>query len=153
MSLAQSISYSLNGRKSGKGYKVPAFWRGSTDRNVYIADGGNGKLIVADHSHGDDYQAIMQALEAEGLKPKDEFNPGQKRAFIQKKTRYQLREALQIEMNIALQYLNDRAGDNAKACDSNYLKLHPEFQKMPNELWGREKQAYTRIIKILGQLL
>ena len=153
MYLAESISHSLNGRRSGKGFRIPAFWRGSTDLNVYIADSDNGKLIVADHSHGDDYQTIMQALEAEGLKPKDDFNPAQKKQFIQKKSRRQLRNALQIETHITLQYLNDRDGDIEKLSDRNYLKLHPEFAPMPDDLWDRERLAYTRIIKIIGELL
>ena len=153
MLLAESISRELNGRRSGKGFRVPAFWRGSTDKNIYIADGDDGKLIAVDHSHGEPYQVMMQEFENRGLKPKAELNPKQRQAFIQKKSRRQLREALQIETHITLQYLNDRDGDAAKASDPNYLKLHPEFQKMPDDLWDREMLAYTRVIKIMKELL
>lgn len=152
MSLAESIAHSLNGRRSGKGFRVPAFWRGSSDLNVYIADGADGSLIAVDHSQHDDYKTMMQAFESEGLKPKDEFNGKQRQAFIQKKSRRQLRDALQIESHITLQCLNARDGDIEKLSDGNYLKLHPEFTPMPDALWDRERLAYTRIIKIIGQL-
>ena len=153
MSLAQSISYALNGRSSGKGYRIAAFWRGSIDLNVYIADGADGSLIAIDHSQHDDYKTMMQAFESEGLKPKTEFNGKQRQAFIQKKSRRQLRNALQIETHITLQYLNNRDGDIEKLSDRNYLKLHPEFAPMPDDLWDRERLAYTRVIKIMKELL
>ena len=150
--LAESISHALNGRRSGKGFRVPAFWRGSTDLNIYIADGDDGKLIAIDHSHGEPYQEIMQALEADGLKPKTELNGNQREAFIQRKSRRQLIESLSFEAHILLQYLNDRAGDIANAGDSNYLKLHPEFSPMPDEPWQRELQSAIRTKKIIGEL-
>ena len=153
MSLAQSISYALNGRKSGKGYRMQSVCHAGDGKNLYLADSPDGKLIASCFSHQCDYITIMQALEAQGLKPKDEFTPEQQRTFIQKKSRYQLREALQIEMHIALQYLNDRAGDREKLSDSNYRELHPEFIPMPDALFDREKLAYARIIKLIGQLL
>ena len=152
MSLAESISQTLGGRSSGKGFRIPAFWRGSTDLNVYIEDGVNGSLIAVDHSQHDDYKTMMQAFESEGLKPKDEFNGKQRQAFIQKKSRRQLMESLFFESHILLQYLNDRAGDIAKAGDRNCLKLHPEFTPMPAEPFERELLAAIRTKKIIGQL-
>ena len=94
----------------------------------------------------------MQAFESEGLKPKDEFNGKQRQAFIQKKSRRQLMESLFFESHILLQYLNDRAGDIAKAGDSNYLKLHPEFTPMPDEPFEREMEAAKQTKKIIGDL-
>ena len=152
MSLAESISHELNGQRSGKGFRVPAFWLGSTDKNIYIADGDDGKLIAVDHSHGEPYQIIMQEFENRGLKPKDEFNGKQRQAFIQKKSRRQLMESLFFESHILLQYLNDRAGDIAKIGDSNYRKLHPEFVPMPDEPFERELEAAKQTKKIIGAL-
>ena len=152
MLLAESISHALNGRRSGKGFRIPAFWRGSTDLNVFIADGPDGGLIAVDHSQHDDYQTMMQAFESEGLKPKSEFNGKQRQAFIQKKSRRQLMESLFFESHILLQYLNDRAGDIAKAGDNNYLKLHPEFTAMPDEPFERELEAAKQTKKIIGAL-
>lgn len=151
MTLAESISHALGGKRSGKGYRIPAFWRDSTDFNIYIADGADGSLVATDHSHGDSYETIMLALEGAGLKPKN--NDYNVLAFKQKATRGQLRNALQIEAHVALQFLNDRAGDSVKQSDRNYLKLHPEYVPLPDELLERESQAYRRIIKVLGQLL
>ena len=153
MSLAESISHILNGRRSGKGYRMQSVCHGGDGKNLYLADSPDGKLIATCFSHQCDYKTIMQALEDQGLKPKDEFTPEQQRTFIQKKSRYQLREAFQIETHIALQYLNDRAGDREKLSDNNYRELHPEFVPMPDALFDREKLAYTRIIKLIGQLL
>lgn len=152
MNLAESISRALGGRASGKGFRIPAFWRGSTDLNVYIADGADGSLIAVDHSQHDDYQLMMQAFESEGLKPKTEFNGKQRQVFIQKKTRRQLMESLFFESHILLQYLNDRAGDVAKIGDGNYLKLHPEFVPMPDEPFEREMEAAKQTKKIIGDL-
>ena len=61
-------------------------------------------------------------------------------------------ESLFFESHILLQYLNDRAGDIAKIGDSNYLKLHPEFQKMPDEPFERERLAAMRVKKLAGLL-
>ena len=83
--------------------------------------GPDGGLIATCFSHGCEYKQIMMVLEDMNFKPKTEFNPKQKKAFIQKKSRYQLRAALQIEMHIALQFLNDRVADNAKRSDKGYL--------------------------------
>lgn len=152
MSLAESISNELGGRPSGKGHRIPAFWRDSTDLNVYIADGDNGKLIAIDHSQHDDYKTIMQALESEGFKSKDEFNGHQRDVFIQKKTRRHLIESLFFESHILLQYLNDRSADAVKSNDRNYLKLHPEFTPMPDEPFERELEAAIKTKKIIGQL-
>ena len=152
MYLAESIAHSLNGRPSGKGFRIPAFWRGSTDLNVYIADGADGTLIAVDHSQHDDYKTMMQAFESEGLKPKDEFNGKQRQAFIQKKSRRQLMESLFHEAHILLQYLNDRSADAAKSSDSNYLKLRPEFVPLSDEPFERELEAAARAKKIIGQL-
>ena len=152
MSLAQSISYALNGRSSGKGFRVPAFWRGSTDLNVYIADGADGSLIAVDHSQHDEYKTMMQAFESEGLKPTNEFNDGQRQAFIQKKSRRQLMESLFFQAHIFLQYNNDRGGVIAKSGDGKNLKLHPEFKKIPDEPFERELEAAKQTKKIIGQL-
>ena len=151
MLLAESISNELNGRRSGKGFRVSAFWRGSNDKNIFIADGDDGKLIAVDHSHGEPYQVMMQEFENRGLKPKTELNPRQRQAFIQKKSRRQLMQALFLESHILLQYLNDRAGDTAKAGDGNYLKLHPEFVPLPDEPFERELEAAIRTKKIIGK--
>ena len=153
MPLAESISCTLNGQRSGKGYRMQSICHGGDGKNLYLADSPDGKLIATCFSHGCEYKTIMQTLEDQGLKPKSEFNGKQRQAFIQKKSRRQLRDALQIETHITLQYLNDRDGDIEKLSDRNYLKLHPEFAPMPDDLWDRERLAYTRIIKIIGELL
>ena len=61
-------------------------------------------------------------------------------------------ESLFFESHILLQYLNDRAGDIAKAGDGNYLKLHPEFAPMPDEPFERELEAAKQTKKIIGEL-
>lgn len=152
MSLAESISHALGGRPSGKGFRIPAFWRGSTDLNIYIADGADSSLIAVDHSQHDDYKTMMQALEDRGLKPKAEFNGNQRKVFIQRKTRQQLMESLFFESHILLQYLNNRASDRAKLSDPNYCKFHPEFTPMPDVPFERELKAATETKKIIGQL-
>lgn len=152
MSIAESISHALGGRASGKGFRIPAFWRDSTDLNVYIADGTDGGLIAVDHSHHDDYKTMMQAFESEGLKPKDEFNNNQRDVFVQTKNRWQLIESLTFEVHILSQYLNDRSADATKMNDRNYLNLHPEFQKMPDESFERELEAAKQTKKIIGEL-
>ena len=150
--LAESISNALGGKRSGKGFRVPAFWRGSTDLNIYIADGGDGKLIAVDHSHGEPYQVIMQEFENRGLKPKDGFNSNQREVFIQKKTQQQLIESSVFAVRIVMQYLTDREADIAKTNDANYRKLHPEFVPMPDKPWELELEMAINVKKLLGEL-
>jgi len=151
MSLAASISHALDGRSSGKGFRVRSVCHDGEHRNLYLEDTPDDKLKATCHSHHCDYKTIMQTLEGIGAKPKTEFKG--KQVFIQQKTKRQLRDALQIETHIVMQLLNIRDADRAKASDPNYLKLHPEFVPMPDDFWDREILAYTRIIKIIGQLL
>ena len=152
MSLAQSIAAALSGRRTGDGWVVPTVCHGGDGFNLQISDNPDGTMRVYCHSHGCTHKTIMQTFEDMGLKPKTEFNGKQRQAFIQKKTRRQLMESLFFESHILLQYLNDRAGDIAKAGDSNYLKLHPEFQKMPDQPFERELEAAKQTKKIIGQL-
>ena len=92
-----------------------------------------------------------------GLKLSDLFidsdlTPPQRQEYRQRKTRRQLIESLFHEAHILLQYLNDRNADTAKASDSNYLKLHPEFVPLSDEPFERELKAAIRTKKIIGQL-
>ena len=153
MSLAASLSHALDGRSSGKGFRVRSICHDGDGKNLYLEDTPDGKLKAACHSHHCEFKTIMQTLEDMGLKPKTEFDPKQRKAFVQKKSKQQLRDALQIETHIALQYLNDRDGDKVKLSNSDYLALHPEFVPLPDELQDRERLAYTRITRIIGQLL
>ena len=150
--LAQSISNSLGGRKSGKGYRVPTVCHGGDGFNLLLSDTPDGTLIATCFSHGCSYREIMESLESLGLKPKTEFSRKQRQTFAQKNNKRQLRISLALEMHIALQYLNDRNGDNEKSHDSNYLKLHPEFTPMPEEPFERELEAAIRTKKIIGEV-
>jgi hypothetical protein len=152
MPLAESISYSLGGRRSGKGYRIRSVCHGGDGKNLYIEDSQDGKLIATCFSHGCEYKSIMSTLEDMGLKPKPDLSSTQRKVFVQKKSRRQLMESLFFESHILLQYLNDRAGDLARSGDSNYLKLHPEFQKLPDEPFDRELKAALRTKTIIEQL-
>lgn len=152
MGNAGSISHALDGRKSGDGYRVQSVCHGGTDRNLFLSDGADGRLIAKCYSHVCSYKTIMTTLEDMGLKPKSQLDGRQRERFIQKKTRRQLMESLFFESHILLQYLNDRAGDIAKAGDRNYLKRHPEFIPMSDEPFQREMEAALRTKKIIGLL-
>ena len=148
MSLAESISHALGGRASGKGFRVPTICHNGTGKNLYLADGDNGKLIATCFSHGCEYKTIMQAIEAQGLKPKAESSRKQRQQFSQIKNKRELIDIFFTELHILLQFINDRIGDRYKLADRNYLKLHPEFTPMPEEPFEREKLAAHRV-KIL----
>lgn len=113
----------------------------------------DGKLLI-NCMAGCSINEITSAL---GLKVSDLFidnnlSPLQRRQYAKKKNKRQLREALQIEAHILLQYLNNRAGDIVKAGDSNYLKLNPEFKAMPDEPFERELLSAIRTKNLIGQL-
>ena len=148
MSLSESISLSLDGKKSGKGFRVPTICHNGTGKNLYLADGDNGKLIATCFSHGCEYKTIMLVLEAQGLKPKAETTQKQRQKFAQIKNKRELIDIFFTELHILLQFINDRIGDRHKLADRNYLKLHPEFQSIPEEPFEREKLAAHRV-KIL----
>lgn len=152
MSLAESISHVLDGRKSGKGYRMRSVCHGGDGKNLYLADSPDGKLKAACFSHHCEYKVIMQTLEDQGLKPKDEFSPQQKRHFKVKKSRIDMMQALWTELHILLQTLTDRLGDKQLNNDTTYKKLHPEFVPMPDELWDREIQAVKTIKGLLGDI-
>ena len=152
MSLAESISHSLGGKKSGKGFRVPTVCHGGDGFNLRLSDTPDGTLKATCFSQGCSYKEIMDSLESLSLKPKTEFTRSQCKAHIQKINKRQFREALFIEAHILLQHLNDRAGDVVKASDPAYLKLHPEFVPMPEEPFERELQAAKRTIKLIGKV-
>ncbi len=152
MSPAESISYALNGKRSGKGFRVPTVCHGGDGLNLQLSDMPDGKLLATCFSQGCSYKEIMESLEVQGLKPKTEFNNKQRKVFVQKKNKRQLREALFIESHILLQFLSDRSGDVEKASDPNYLKLHPEFVPMSEESFDRELDAAKRTRTLIGQV-
>lgn len=152
MSLAESIAYSLGGRKSGKGFRVPTVCHGGDGFNLLLTDAADGQLLATCFSHGCCYKQIMDALESQGLKPRKEFNSKQRQVYVQKKNKRQLQNALFIESHILMQYLSDRSGDVVKASDPNYLKSHPEFAPMPEESFERELEAARRTKTLIGQL-
>lgn len=149
---AESISNALGGKRSGTGYKVPAFWRGSTDLNIYIADGDDGKLIAFDHSHGDDYKTMMEAFESEGLKPRDELDGQQREVFIQKKNKHQSRKLLSFELHMLYQIQTSRITGSELSRDHKFINARPEFVPMPDEPWERELLAVKRIRETLNEL-
>ena len=152
MSLAESISLSLDGKKSGKGFRVPTVCHNGTGKNLYLADGDDGKLIAACFSHGCEYKTIMQVLEKQELKPKTETSQIQRKQFMQGKNKRELIDIFFTELHILLQFINDRISDRHKIADRNYLKLHPEFQPMPEESFEREKLATLRVKKLIGEI-
>ena len=152
MSLSESISQALNGKKSGKGFRVPTVCHNGKGKNLYLADGDDGKLIATCFSHGCEYKAIMQALEAQGLKPNAESTQKQRKYFAQIKNKRELIDIFFTELHILLQYINDRIGDRHKLADRNYLKLHSEFQPMPEEPFEREKLAAHRVKILIGEI-
>lgn len=152
MNLAESISYTLNGKRSGKGFRIPTVCHGGDGFNLQISDAPDGKLKATCFSHGCSYKEIMESLESLSLKPKTEFTSNQCKSYIQKINKHRYREALFIEAHILLQFLNSRDCDKTKSSDSNYLKLHPEFVPMPEEPFEREIKAAKRTIKLIGKV-
>ena len=152
MNLAESISYTLNGKRSGKGFRIPTVCHGGDGFNLQICDAPDGKLKATCFSHGCSYKEIMVRMESLGLKPKTEFTRNQCKSYIQKINKHRYRGALFIEAHILLQCLNVRNSDVEKSSDHNYLKLHPEFVPMPEEPFERELKAAKRTIKLIGEV-
>ena len=152
MNLAESISHALNGKKSGKGFRVPTACHNGSGHNLYLADGDDGKLIAIDYSHGCDYKTIMLALEEQGLKPKEETTQKQRQQLTQRRNKRELIDIFFTELHILLQTITERIGDRHKLADRNYLKLHPEFQPIPEEPFEREKLAAHRVKKLVGEI-
>ena len=152
MSLSESISQALKGKRSGKGFRVRSVCHGGDGLNLRISDAPDGKLKATCFSHGCSYKEIMESLEYLGLKPKTDFTQKQNNTHARKINKRLFREALFTEAHILLQILNERNGDIAKANDANYLKLHPEFVSMPEEPFERELQAAKRTIKLIGKV-
>ena len=152
MPLAESISHSLDGRRSGNGYRMRSVCHGGYGKNLYLADSPDGRLIATCFSHHCEYKDIMQTLEDQGLKPKDTFTPHQRQQFKVKKSRIDMMQTLWIELHILLQTLTDRLGDKRLNNDATYKKLHPEFVPMPDEFWDRELQAVTIIKRLLRDI-
>jgi len=150
MNLSESISQALNGKRSGKGFRVPTVCHNGAGKNLYLADGDDGKLIATCFSHGCEYKVIMQALEEQELKPKSASTQKQRQEFKQKKNMRELRDLLFREAHILQQFNIDRIGDARKFTDQNYLKHHPEHQPMPEEFFEREMLAAHRVKKLIG---
>lgn len=152
MSLAESISHALAGRKSGNGYRVRSVCHGGDGKNLYLADSPDGKLKAACFSHHCEYKVIMRTLEDQGLKPKDDFTPQQRQQFRVKKSRIDMMQTLWTELHILLQTLTDRLRDKRLSNDAIYKKSHPEFVPMTDEFWDREIQAVKTIKGLLGDI-
>jgi len=158
MSLAADIARQLNGHRSGGGWVVPAICHSpdSRKRNLLISDGYNGKLSAKCFSNDCGWQIIMQALESCGAKPQDIYTPKarqKQRLLNSKRSRNELIKTMQLEMFVLTKHFDTRLEDFYRSQDRDYLKLHPEFKKQPDEFWEREIQALERIRHLCGELL
>lgn len=154
MSLAADIAHQLHGRRSGKGWVIPAICHNPDSRkhNLLISDGYNGKLSAKCFSNDCDYQTIMQSLEACGAKPQDIFTPEarqQQKIIHRKQSRLEGLNTLSYELFIVQQHLNARIENHYRSIDRAYLNQHPEFKLMPTKLWGRESEATNNSIQLL----
>jgi len=158
MSLAESISDSLGGKRSGKGFRVPAVCHNSDSKhhNLYLADADDGKLIAVCYSCGCGWQSIMATLEELGLKPRNEFTPeaqAQHKAYKTKQNKLALLKAIAHESFVLNRYIDMRLEDHYRSVDRTYMKLHPEHKPMPDELWGRETEAAQKLKSLIGAYL
>ena len=140
---AQSISEALGGRRSGKGFRVPAVCHGSKNRNLHIQDGHNGKLLATCFSQGCEYKHIMETLESLGVKEKAPFKPDPVKA--KSRSIHQTQKALTHELYILLQYTEERLNALKLITDRAYMTENPQFVLPPAEPWDRELLAVKRI--------
>ena len=147
---AELISQSLGGRRSGAGFRIPSVCHGGKDKNLYICNAPDGKLLATCHSHGCEYKDIMRVLEDMGLKEKTPFKPDMVTA--RKHNRLQVQDSLIIELYVLLQYLEARVIGRQLINDKTYIKENPAYTLPPDEPWERELLAVKRIktgLKIL----
>ncbi len=89
---AEYISNVLGGKKSGNGFRVKSICHNGKDNNLKLWNATDGKLMGKCFSQGCDFRTIMQVLEDEGLKEKDNLSMPEKKAYAIKKTRLQVQE-------------------------------------------------------------
>lgn len=140
---AENISKLLGGRRSSAGFRVPSICHGGKDKNLYICNAPDGKLLATCHSHGCEYKDIMRVLEDMGLKEKTPFKPDM--VAVRKHSRLLVQDSLIIELYILLQYLEDRVIGRQLINDKTYVKENPAYVLPPDEPWERESLAVKRI--------
>ncbi len=146
---AESISNIIGGKKSGNGYMVRSICHNGDGSNLKLWHAPDGKLLAKCFSHGCDFRTIMEVLETEGLKEKDELSPPEKKKYAINKTRLQCQEELQIDLHVLLLIINDRLASYTLQGDDGYKKQHPEHTVMPLEPWDKELKVAMKIFKNL----
>jgi len=144
---AQAIAEALDGRRIGDSYRSACPCCGGSDKatKFSIKDAGDRVLI---HCHaGCEFIDIVTELRSRGLWPEPDKLPTlQAISYQQRKTRIEIEEALNHELNVLMQYIGWR-------CAGRHVTTpRPGWKRLPDEHWGREVLAAQRIKQALREL-
>jgi len=143
--LSEKISGMLGGIRSGNGFRVRSICHNGDDRNLKLWDSPDGKLLAKCFSHNCSYRVIMESLENEGFKEKEEFSLPEKRKYAIKKTRFEAQKELQVDLHVMWQIITDRMVSYTLRSDKRYMALHPDHAPMSLAPWDKELETTKRI--------
>ena len=139
---------------SQRGEQYTALCPAHDDKKPSLAITEKGGKILVNCWSGCTTQDIAGAM---GLQLKDLFtgsnlSPSQRKQYVAKNNKHQLRQLLSFELLELYWILTSRITSNELARDSKFMKVRPEFVPMPEGEWERELLAVKRIRETLNEL-
>ena len=141
---AKTIADALGGKRYGNGYRSSCPVCGGSDKSTKFIMKDHGDRVLIHCFAGCDFIDVAAELRRRGLWPEPEKLPiKQAREYRRKKTREQIEEALNHELNVLLQFVGWRVADR-------HVKTpRPGWKPLPKEHWEREILAVKRIQQAL----